>query len=227
MCSVDLRTVTRLAAKLPKRPLVVSLNPASLQDVLDSLSEIGKAVGLEAAAAEARADLDRRIAASTREVANDAARPNVLFMEWPEPIFVGGHWTPQLIHNAGGVQRIHPLVGKKSFAVKDEDVARDDADVIVAAGCGLNLETVQRVLVDVEAHPVRGPWWRSLRAVREGRVYLADGSLMFNRPSHHLVAAQEWMSWVLDAPLEVRAADRRDTADPRCAEFPWRPYVGS
>ena len=221
MCSVDLRTVTRLAARLPKRPLVLSLNPVSMPDVLDTLDKVGAAVGLELAAADARAQLERRLAASTRAVPEGAARPNVLFLEWPDPCFVGGHWTPQIIHDAGGVQRINPAVGAKSFAVRDEDVTRDDPDVIVAAACGLDLAAMRRALAELEAHPARGPWWRALRAVREGRVYVADGSLMFNRPSHHLVAAQEWMHWVLDAPLAVRARDRRP--DARCEGFPWYP----
>ena len=205
---------------LPRPPQVLSLNPRSLQEVLESVVLVGNQVGLPEAAAQAREQLESRLRASTR---SPPQRPNVLFIEWPDPVFVGGHWTPQILHNAGGTQRINPEVGRKSFTVSDEDISRDDPDLIVVAPCGLNLEATAKVLRDVERHPVRGPWWRSLRAVQQGRVYMADGSLMFNRPSHHLVAAQEWMAWVLSdpgTPASVRPAGSCPLPD-----FPWAPYV--
>ena len=148
VCAIDLQTVQRLAARMSPQPRVVSLNPLSLGDVLDNLLQVGEAVGMESEAQAARAGLEARLrradelvatsqaaaaaaaaakpasaAAEGVVAAGEAARPCVAFIEWPDPLYVGGHWTPQLIERAGGAHPLNPARPEgaaKSFAVTAE-----------------------------------------------------------------------------------------------------------
>ena len=149
VCAIDLQTVQRLAARMSPQPRVVSLNPLSLGDVLDNLLQVGEVVGMEREAQAARAGLEARLrradelvatsqaaaaaaaaaakpasaAAEGVVAAGEAARPCVAFIEWPDPLYVGGHWTPQLIERAGGAHPLNPARPEgaaKSFAVTAE-----------------------------------------------------------------------------------------------------------
>lgn len=120
------------------------------------------------------------------------ARPKVLQLEWLDPLMSAGHWTPELIEIAGG----SPVLGEpgaKSVRLNWEEVAGADPDVIVLAPCGFGLERVRE-----EAAVLGGrAEWRELRAVREGRVFLADGHQYFNRPGPRLVESAEILAEVL------------------------------
>lgn len=94
VCAIDLPTVQRVASSLSPPPAVVSLNPENLQDVLDGLLTLGDAVGMRSAAERVHADLMQRIARVDEAVlASAKPRPSVAFIEWPEPLYVGGHCT--------------------------------------------------------------------------------------------------------------------------------------
>lgn len=113
MCSVDFRTVQAIVAGMQPPPVLVDLSPQNLWEVLDDLARVGAAVGDPIAAAAAVADLRARIAAVRARLAErrgrqDVKSPSVLMAEWTDPIFVGGHWTPQLVHMAGGFHVLNP-----------------------------------------------------------------------------------------------------------------------
>lgn len=195
VCAIDAQTVERVCASMRPQPTVVSLDPMSLDDVLDCVLTVGDAIGLPAEARAARDALARRVAAVDRRV---SARPStapatrVGFVEWPEPLYVGGHWTPELIERAGGRHPINAS-GSKSIVVEPEALVEMDPDLIILAPCGLNLEATRREAAKL----AQRPWWRSLRAVQTGRVVLVDGDAHFNRPGPRLVDALEWLCAVI------------------------------
>ncbi len=110
MCSIDLHTirsiVSRMSAPVPR---ILALNPLSLHDVLDDVTRVGAAIGREADAAAVKRELQQRVSTMHEYVAqryaNDAervsAKPNVCMLEWVAPLFPGGHWTPDIIQQAG------------------------------------------------------------------------------------------------------------------------------
>jgi len=209
----------------------VSLNPECLEDVLGNLLQLGEACDLDAAARAAHAGLVDRIAAvdaavaTTRREEGVAPRPSVAFIEWPDPIYVGGHWTPQLIWRAGGRHPCNeaPEGGTggaaKSFAVSAEAIVASSPDLVIVCPCGLDLAATRR-----EAEQLyEEQWFRSLPAVQQGRVALVDGDAMFNRPGPRLVEALEWLAatllerpelspasfpveWLGEPPAALRAA---------------------
>ena len=225
VCAIDLMTVERLAASMTPRPHIVSLNPESFEDVLSSVLAVGAAVDMREAAEQAAAGLAGRVAAVDAAVASAAAArpsdeppPSVAFIEWPDPIYVGGHWTPQIIARAGGA---HPLNeaprdaaagataaatkgAGRSFAVTSEAVVASKPSLVVVAPCGLDLAATwleAKRLLEEE------PWFGALPAVRAGRLVLVDGDAMFNRPGPRLVDALEWFASTLLSRPELAAAD--------------------
>src|SRR5690606_14855063 len=121
VCSIDLNTVRAVAANMPTSPRVVSLDPKSLEDIFDDLLKVGRAVQREDDAGKAMVALRERYWTARDYVNPYIEGPEVAFLEWMDPPFVGGHWTPQLIRDAGGRHSLNEP-GAKSRAVHGEDL---------------------------------------------------------------------------------------------------------
>lgn len=231
VCSIDARSVRVVAEHMlhafGRRPEVLSLNPETLEGVLDDHLRVGDAVKRPEAAREAVASLRERLFEAESFVNPYTDGPVVGFMEWTDPVFVAGHWTVEMIERAGGR---HPLnetvvrrpedgsalgpqrgarVAGKSISVPSEVFAASRPDRLVIAPCGLTLDQAEaeaRRLADQ-------PWFAELRAVRSGAVAVIDGSAMFNRPGPRLVDAFSFLvGWLNDRPERIPN------------DFPWRPF---
>lgn len=192
VCAVDEAEVTAAACRLPGRPRVVNLEPTTLDGVLANVRTVGEAAGVPQRADEVVRDLSGRIAAVAARSAN-VARPRVLLLEWLDPPFSCGHWSPELVSLAGGDEVIGKP-GERSRTLTWAEVAAARPEVVVVACCGFSVE---RTMVDVSAIASR-PEWAALPAVRSGRVYVVDGSAFFSRPGPRLVDALEILAHALD-----------------------------
>ena len=201
VCAVDLVTVQHLAQQMhPNSPEILSLNPQSLGDVLDDILLVGDRVGLTEEAAQNRRELENRIQ-QARDIADESDfTPNVAFIEWPDPVYVGGHWTPQLIQMAGGSHPLNQapsdvtLGAGKSFPIDIQKLVESDPDFIICAPCGLQLlQSIEEGQLLLKKHEA----FRNLRAVKENRFIAVDGDAYFNRPGIRLVDALEWLVYVL------------------------------
>jgi len=224
VCSINLETVREAARSLSPMPRIVSLNPGTMEDVIDDHLRVGEAVGLLSEAEATIVKMRERMYAASDHVAHFAAVPSVAFLEWTNPVFVGGHWTPQLIERAGGLHPLNPTVAMdragagagpigqtlreagKSIRVSPEVLVASRPEVIVVCPCGLSLEQARH---EVEVLSEEG-WWNELPAVRNGRVAVVDGNQMFNRPGPRLVDAYEFLVGILNERPEVIPVD-----------FPW------
>ncbi|HEY1118501.1 MAG TPA: ABC transporter substrate-binding protein, partial [Acidimicrobiales bacterium] len=142
-----------------------------------------------------------RIAAVEDRVAG-LTGPTVFVVEWCEPIFNAGHWTPELVRLAGGTP-VLAAEGKDSVRVPWEALRAADPAVVVVACCGHAVERTRRDVPLLESLP----GWSDLRAVRDRRVYLADGSAYFSRPGPRVVDTLELLAAVLH-PDACRFPDR-------------------
>ena len=202
VCSVDYCLVERLAEGLNPAPTLVDTNPQSLAEVLGDLSRIGKAIGMEDVAARVRSDLEQRIDAVVnmreRQMTAVTQPRTVLVLEWVEPIFIGGHWTPQLVSLAGGVHPLNPasetMGAGKSVTISTEQLVECNPDVLILAPCGLDLAQTAK---EARLSLLQQNWWGDLQAVQNGTTYLVDGNQMFNRPGPRLVDALEWLYSIL------------------------------
>jgi len=198
VCAPAYGSVAALAATLPSRPQVLNLEPKSLADVFGNIRAVAGAMGHPERADEVCRGLERRVVAVGDRVA-DLKRPSVFVMEWAEPIYNAGHWTPELVRLAGGTA-VLSQEGAYSVRVRWEDLRIADPEVIVIACCGHGVERTMRDLPQLEA--LSG--WRQLQAVRTGRVYVANGSAYFSRPGPRLVDTLEMLASVFH-PRACRA----------------------
>jgi iron complex transport system substrate-binding protein len=195
VCAVSHPTVTAFAATLPGPPLVLSLSPSRLADVLEDVRAVGRALGVPERAARLVADLEARVEAVRARVAA-AVRRRVVLLEWIAPPFRTGHWGPELVDLAGGVE-VLGRVGEDAARVPWEAVVEAAPEVLVLACCGYD---VLRTLVDVPLLMAR-PGWHAMPAVKAGEVWVVDGSAYFSRPGPRLVDSLEILAEILHPAL--------------------------
>lgn len=213
VCAVAEAEVTAAACSLPGRPRVINLEPVSLEDVLDTLRAVGRAAGAPGRAETVVAGLRRRVGAVAARSDGVAARPRVVLLEWLDPPFSCGHWSPELVRLAGGDEVIG-RAGTPSRTLAWEEVGAARPDVLAVACCGFSLD---RTLADVPALAAR-PGWADLPAVRAGRVYVTDGNAYFSRPGPRLVDSLEVLAHALHPdvhplPRGLSAAKRLTPAE--------------
>lgn len=228
VCSIDRRTVERIAGKMECRPRVLCLDPHGFEDIVDDLGRVGEALGLSARAMHAGVEWRGRMYAAQEHV-NALEEPfAVLFLEWTDPPFCAGHWTVQLIERAGGAHPWNPTrapsgMGEasgmqqgarragKSRRIEPCEIVDFGPQAVVIAPCGFDLERAMRCAQGMWTDVSTREWWVDLPAVRNGRVAVVDGSQMFNRPGPRLVDAFEFLvGFLQDRPSLIRDG------------FPWR-----
>jgi iron complex transport system substrate-binding protein len=136
VCALPAGTVEDACRLIGTDAEVLSLDPHTLDDVLQAIEEIGRAAGVASAAGALTGELRRRLAAVERAVAG-RTRPRVLVLEWTDPPFLAGHWVPELISRAGGIPVAGAAGGRSVSSGWDELPA---ADLVVVAPCGFGLE---------------------------------------------------------------------------------------
>ena len=181
---------------MPKQPEVMSLDPQYLGDILEDIRRIGQATGAEEAATSITTRLQERIDAVGERAAQATSKPKVLHLEWVDPLLCGGHWVPEMVELAGGIN----CFGDKetgSFRIEWPDIVASQPDVIVFMPCGFE---VKRGLEDVPTvKALEG--WNSLPAVQDNRVYVVDASAYTSRSGPRLVTGLEIMAEILHPEL--------------------------
>ena len=196
VCAVAESEVTAAACSLPGSPKVINLEPMSLQEVLKTLITVGQATGMQDQAAGAVADLQARIDAVRVRSAQLQKRTKMILLEWLDPPFSSGHWSPELTELAGGEELIG-VAGQPSRTLDWDEVLRAAPDVLLIACCGFSME---RTLQDLPGLVAR-PGWKNLPAVKSGRVYVTDGNAYFSRPGPRLVDGMEILAHALHPEL--------------------------
>jgi iron complex transport system substrate-binding protein len=120
------------------------------------------------------------------------APARVVCLEWLDPIYGCGHWTPELVELAGG-RELLGVAGRAALPVAWDAVRDADPDVLVVMACGFSLS---KSVAEVASLAGR-PGWRELRAVRSGNVYVVDGNAFFSRPGPRLVNSVEILAGLL------------------------------
>jgi iron complex transport system substrate-binding protein len=171
---------------------ILELAPFSLDDIWSAFVAIAEALDVEARG-RALVERCRQRMQDIAEVAGACdERPRVATIEWIDPPMAGGNWMPELVELAGGVN-LFGEAGRHSPWLDWQALVDEDPDVILVAPCGFDLERTRRELPVLESKP----GWKDLVAVRNGRVYLADGNAYFNRPGPRIVESLEILAEVL------------------------------
>jgi iron complex transport system substrate-binding protein len=175
---------------------VLSLDPQYLGDVLEDVRRVGRATGKEEAAEAITARMQSRIDAVVEKAAEADHRPRVLHLEWADPLMCGGHWVPEMVELAGGVN----CFGDKetgSFQLNWPDIVASQPEVIILMPCGFE---VKRALQDVPLLSEE-EGWESIPAVQNNRVYAIDASAYTSRSGPRLVVGLEIMAEMIHPEL--------------------------
>ncbi len=194
VCAVDGKVADLAVRELSSRPELINLEPFSLDDILETITQLGSVTGREEQAASLVTNFKLRI---ERVKENSKSRrgppPRVIFLDWLIPPFVGGHWVPEMLSLAGfGPTLITP--GMPSRRASWEEIMTCDPDIIIVACCGLIESEARR---DIELLHSKDRWFK-LRAVREGNVHVLDGKQLFSRASPRIIDSLEQLAQILN-----------------------------
>ena len=202
VCAVSVDEVRALAQSLPGPPHVIALDPTTYGETVGDVRTIAQATNAKDAALDLIARTARR-ADVVRLAVRGAPRPRVAALEWMDPVFVAGHWTPQLIAMAGG-DDVLGFDGEPSRVVTWEEVAAAQPEVVIVMPCGYD---AARAVVEAEAFAER------LRGLGADQVVAVNAAAYFSRPGPRLVDGLELLAHILHpdrvprAPAEALAVE--------------------
>jgi len=196
VCAPSGNEVSQLLKVLPSQPQILWLTPKSLEQIFDNLRDLGEATGRSGIAekliAEGRARLEK-IEAVTRAA---RSRPRVFCMEWMDPVYCCGHWVPEMVRIAGGVDGLGREAAD-SVRIHWQDVLQWKPEILIVMPCGFGLEKA----ADQARMLASYPGWADLPAVRDGRVYAVDANAYFARPGPRVVEGTELLAHLLHPDL--------------------------
>ena len=191
VCAVSFEDVTKVAADMDPQPEVLSLDPTTLGEVIADVRRLAVAARVPEAGDELIASLGDRLDAVAGAVADAEDRPHVLALEWLDPPYVGGHWMPQMIEHAGGMDVIG-FAGEKSRVAEWDEIRTAAPGVVVAMPCGYDAD---RAAAEAYEHAER------LASLNAERVVAVDAAAYFSRPGPRLVDGIELLAHVLHPDL--------------------------
>lgn len=188
VCAVTPTEVQRALAGLKRKPRILSLDPTDLESVFRDIAAIGSATGTDARAHRLVQGLRDRIA-RVQALVQEEFRRRAACLEWLEPLYCAGHWVPEMVHLAGGIDLL-ATAGAPSVRIAWEHVVAAKPDVLVLMPCGFSID---RTLSELDLLTSR-PGWNDLPAVRNQEVYAVEGAAYFNRSGPRLVDGVELLA---------------------------------
>ena len=198
VCAVDVSNVDDALAHLGCRSDVVTIDPMSLDEVLDSIVHLGRVTGNEVRADDLVASLRTRLAAVDVATAG-RMQPRVAIVEWTDPLFCAGHWVPDLVEAAGG-RSVLGAPGQRSYQIDAAALVDATPDIVVVAPCGYRLDGAATLAEELLERGIVPP---------SAQLWAVDADAMFVRPGPRLVDGVETLASVLHpgaVPLDPKAA---------------------
>jgi iron complex transport system substrate-binding protein len=198
VCAVSYDDVRAVAEEIDTHPRVISLDPRTVGEVLGDVRTLAQATDRKDAAVDLVRDASARID-RVRLAVRGARRPRVAALEWLDPPFAAGHWTPQLIEYAGG-EDVLGFAGEKSEERMWQEVEASQPDIVVVMPCGYDAEIAHR---EAEMHR------DELAAVGAGEIVAVDAAAYFSRPGPRIIDGLELLAHIIhpelvpDAPAEA------------------------
>jgi iron complex transport system substrate-binding protein len=192
VCAVSYSTVRDAACRLSSDPRVVSLEPTTIDGILDTIRTVGEIACVPDRAEKLIGSLRQRLARVEEETHRLPERPRAYAMEWLNPPYNAGHWVPEMVTLAGGIE-VLGTAGKPSVRLTWETVIAAQPEYIFLMPCGYTVETVKRDLATI---PFPDEWWE-LPAVRHGNLFAVNATAYFSRPGPRVVDGVELLAGLL------------------------------
>lgn len=199
VCAATPDELSAALAEMSQQPEVLSLDPLDLGDVWRDILWIGEATGRRERAQAFVEKIGWRLAQIDAEVAKVETRPRAVLLEWLQPFYVGGHWVPEMISRAGGID-VLGQTKTRSRRVTAEEVIVAAPEVLFVGCCGYNAEQGNREYSSMKLSEA----WREIPAVQNGRVFALDANGVVSRPAGRLVTGIEAMAKAMHPELTLR-----------------------
>jgi iron complex transport system substrate-binding protein len=196
VCAPSGNEVSQLLAQLPSKPRILWQTPKTIGEIFDCIRELGEATGREAMADALVRDGRARLDAISAVTSRLTYRPRVFCLEWMDPIYCSGHWVPEMVRIAGGVDGLG-REGADSVRVSWSDVRTFAPEVLIIMPCGFDLEKTMAHGQMLSAYE----GWGDLPAVRAGRVYAVDANAYFSRPGPRVIEGTELLAHLMHPTL--------------------------
>ena len=197
VCSPFTKEINRAVSLLgDRRPDVLVLDPHDLDDILVSIMDVAEKIGKVREGRKLVASLQNRIdrvrRRSSMVMKKVKHKPKVLCVEWIEPLFTAGHWVPQMVEYAGGINGLSST-GEPSRRMDIDEAVKLDPDIIVLMPCGFDIEQTLKELPVLASNEK----WKSLQAVKNRNVYAVNANAYFSKPGPRTVVGLEIISKIL------------------------------
>jgi iron complex transport system substrate-binding protein len=191
VCAAYTNQVKSALEILPNKPELYSMDPHNLQEIIQSVTKLGQILNKEKKSVEIVNSLERRI----QHIQNSEKKPipKVLAIEWIEPFFTAGHWIPQMIEFAGGINLISKS-GEHSRRMDMDEVVNSEPDIIILMPCGFDTD---RTVQEYESILHNNPAWNSLQAVKNNQIYAVDANSFFSKPSIRTIDGLEILAKII------------------------------
>jgi iron complex transport system substrate-binding protein len=196
VCAPSGNEVRQALNALPNRPEILWLTPRTLAEIADNLREVARATGTtERAEAWIATNFERLKQIETRAL-QAAVRPRVFCMEWLDPLYCSGHWVPEMVRIAGGIDQLSKQ-GSDSIRISWQEVFNWAPEILILMPCGNHLEQV----MDLAPKLCSLPRWDEVPAARNGKVYAVDASSYFARPGPRVIQGTELLAHLIHPEL--------------------------
>jgi len=193
VCAVSLREVEEaLDDYLDKPAQIISLQPNNLDDIFNDIANMATALNVPNAGTILLEELNERVDIIRHKLKYIESKPTVACIEWLEPLMVSGNWVPELVSIAGGMA-VLAQADKHSPYIAWDQIREQNPDILIVMPCGFPIERTLREITLL----LQQPGFAELKAVKNNRVYMADGNQYFNRPGPRIVDSIEILAEII------------------------------
>lgn len=195
VCAAHTNQISKAFEILKIKPQIYSMDPHSINGIFDSVIEISKLINKEQAGKNLRKSLERRIKKIKEQ--KISGRPRVLAIEWVDPLFTSGHWVPEMIDMAGGINLVSKI-GEHSRRMTLDEAIKSDPEVVILMPCGFDTE---RTAYEYQSTLAKNDSWSKIKAVKENKIFAVDANSYFSKPSIRTVTGIEILAKILHSKV--------------------------
>lgn len=196
VCSPHKKEILDTIQFLDNKPHNLVLDPHTVDDIMQNILDIAKTVGKETDGSQIKVSLTKKI--EKISTTNKNNRPKVICLEWFDPFYICGHWVPQMVEIAGGINGISKI-GERSRKIDLSQIAQFDPDILILSPCGFDLHKVLQEYGSLQ----KNNQWNSLRAVQNDMVFAVDALSYFSRPSPRIIMGIEILAKIINPDSSV------------------------